>query len=142
MFEAVAADLGKAAQRKIRCAVYTRKSTEEGLEQDFNSLQAHGKPARPVASQRHEGWVLLPWDDGGSQEPHNRPAVQQLLADIDAGRLTDCVYKVDRKPALDRFFKIGRAGCPGLLCIGDPIVQYGHVNGPANLEHAAVVCPV
>ena len=85
----------------VRCAVYTRKSTTEGLEQEFNSLDAQRESAQAyIASQRHEGWVCLPsgYDDGGcSGGSIQRPALQQLLADIEAGTV-DCVvvYKVDR----------------------------------------------
>lgn len=86
---------------KFRCAIYTRKSSEEGLEQEFNSLDAqHEACAAYVASQKHEGWVLLKdrYDDGGiSGGTLERPAVQRLLADIDAGRVDRViVYKVDR----------------------------------------------
>lgn len=89
------------AQRKIRCAIYTRKSTEEGLEQDFNSLHAQREACEAyIASQKHEGWVLLPqaYDDGGiSGVTLDRPGVQQLLADVDAGLVDQIVvYKVDR----------------------------------------------
>lgn len=89
------------SQRKIRCAVYTRKSTEEGLEQDFNSLHAQREACEAyIASQKHEGWVLLPqtYDDGGISGGHlDRPGIQQLLADIDAGLVDQIVvYKVDR----------------------------------------------
>ena len=85
----------------VRCAVYTRKSTEEGLEQAFNSLDAQRESGEAyVAAQRHEGWVLLPdrYDDGGfSGGTMDRPALRRLLSDIEAGRV-DCVvvYKVDR----------------------------------------------
>ena len=87
--------------RPIRCAVYTRKSTEEGLDSDFNSLDAQREAGEAyVASQRNEGWVLLPdrYDDGGfSGGSLERPALQRLLKDIESGRI-DCVvvYKVDR----------------------------------------------
>ena len=74
-----------------RCAIYTRKSSEDGLEQEFNSLDAQREACLAfIASQRHEGWKALPtyYDDGGfSGGPLNRPAVQQLLADIRAGRV-------------------------------------------------------
>jgi site-specific DNA recombinase len=84
-----------------RCAIYTRKSTEEGLDQDFNSLQAQREACEAyIASQRHEGWALLPSPyeaggfSGGSME---RPGLQALLADVDAGRVdVVVVYKVDR----------------------------------------------
>jgi site-specific DNA recombinase len=85
----------------VRCAVYTRKSTEEGLEQDFNSLQAQREAAEAfIQSQKHAGWRLLPYhyDDGGfTGGSLERPALQNLLADVDARRV-DCivVYKVDR----------------------------------------------
>jgi DNA invertase Pin-like site-specific DNA recombinase len=87
--------------RKLRCAVYTRKSSEEGLEQEFNSLQAQREACEAyVASQRPEGWVLVPdrYDDGGvSGGTLDRPALRRLLADIEAG-LVDVVvvYKIDR----------------------------------------------
>jgi site-specific DNA recombinase len=85
----------------VRCAIYTRKSSEEGLEQEFNSLQAQREACEAfVDSQRHEGWVCLPavYDDGGfSGATMDRPALQRLLADITAGRVdTVIVYKIDR----------------------------------------------
>ncbi len=89
------------AKATVRCAIYTRKSTEEGLEQEFNSLDAQRESAEAfIASQRHEGWVCLPdhYDDGGfSGGNMDRPALQRLFADIEAGGI-DCVvvYKVDR----------------------------------------------
>ena len=85
----------------VRCAIYTRKSTDEGLDQDFNSLDAQRESAEAyVLSQRHEGWTCLPdrYDDGGFTGGNmHRPALERLSADIDAGRI-DCVvvYKVDR----------------------------------------------
>ncbi|MCC6672179.1 MAG: recombinase family protein [Planctomycetes bacterium] len=85
----------------VRCAVYTRKSTEEGLEQEFNSLDAQREAAEAfIQSQKHQGWVYLPdrYDDGGySGGNAERPALQRLLADVEGGRI-DCivVYKVDR----------------------------------------------
>ncbi|WP_126174378.1 recombinase family protein [Altericroceibacterium xinjiangense] len=87
--------------KKIRCAIYTRKSSEEGLEQDFNSLHAQREAcAAYVMSQASEGWSLLPeeYDDGGlSGGTLERPALKRLLADIEAGRIDIVVvYKVDR----------------------------------------------
>lgn len=87
--------------KKIRCAIYTRKSTEDGLDQEFNSLDAqHEACAAYVASQRHEGWKLISqrYDDGGiSGGTLERPAMQRLLHDIDAGRIDMIVvYKIDR----------------------------------------------
>ena len=86
---------------RVRCAIYTRKSSEEGLEQEFNSLQAQREACEAfINSQRHEGWVCLPqaYDDGGfSGATMDRPGLQQLLADITAGRVdTVVVYKIDR----------------------------------------------
>jgi site-specific DNA recombinase len=87
--------------KTVRCAIYTRKSTEDGLEQEFNSLDAQRESAEAlIASQRHEGWTALPqtYDDGGfSGGSMERPALAQLMADIEAGKV-DCVvvYKVDR----------------------------------------------
>lgn len=89
------------SQKIIRCAIYTRKSVTEGLEQEFNSLDAQREAAEAfIASQRHEGWVVLPerYDDGGFTGSNaERPALKALMADIEAGRI-DCivVYKVDR----------------------------------------------
>src|SRR6516225_5798486 len=85
----------------VRCAVYTRKSTEEGLEQEFNSLDAQREAAEAfIRSQTGEGWTCLPdrYDDGGFTGGNmDRPALKRLLADIEAGKV-DCVviYKVDR----------------------------------------------
>jgi DNA invertase Pin-like site-specific DNA recombinase len=90
-----------ATVRKVRCAVYTRKSTEEGLDMAFNSLDAQREACEAyVASQRQEGWLLLRdrYDDGGvSGGTLERPALRRLLADIEAG-LVDVVvvYKIDR----------------------------------------------
>jgi site-specific DNA recombinase len=87
--------------RKHRCAVYTRKSTEEGLEQEFNSLDAQREACEAyIASQRAEGWVLVPdrYDDGGvSGATLERPALKRLLADIEANKVdVVVVYKIDR----------------------------------------------
>jgi site-specific DNA recombinase len=88
-------------KRRTRCAVYTRKSSEEGLDMEFNSLDAQRESCEAyVASQRQEGWVLVPdyYDDGGfSGGTLERPALKRLLADIEAG-LVDVVvvYKIDR----------------------------------------------
>src|SRR5579863_2677156 len=86
---------------KVHCAIYTRKSSEEGLEQEFNSLDAQREACEAyVRSQKHEGWLALPtlYDDpgysGGNME---RPALKRLLADIAARKIdVVVVYKVDR----------------------------------------------
>jgi site-specific DNA recombinase len=85
----------------VRCAVYTRKSTEEGLEQNFNSLDAQREAALAyIQSQRHEGWKCLParYDDGGFTGGNmDRPALKRLLADVEAGKIDSVItYKVDR----------------------------------------------
>ncbi len=91
----------KTSRRKVRCAIYTRKSTEEGLEQDFNSLDAQREACEAfIVSQKHEGWVALPalYDDGGySGGTLERPALQRLLADIRESKVdVVVVYKIDR----------------------------------------------
>src|ERR1019366_3121922 len=92
---------GSSDAKTVRCAIYTRKSTEEGLQQEFNSLDAQREAAEAfIASQRHEGWTVIPdaYDDGGWTGANmERPALKRLLADIETGKV-DCVvvYKVDR----------------------------------------------
>ncbi len=88
-------------KKPIRCVAYTRKSSEEGLEQDFNSLDAQREAAEAyIHSQKHEGWTLLRnrYDDGGiSGATMNRPGLQKLLVDVKANRVdVVVVYKVDR----------------------------------------------
>jgi DNA invertase Pin-like site-specific DNA recombinase len=91
----------KPVVRKLRCAIYTRKSTEEGLDLEFNSLDAQREACSSyIASQRAEGWVELAdqYDDGGfSGGTLERPALKRLLADIESGRVdVVVVYKIDR----------------------------------------------
>lgn len=91
----------ESARSMVRCAIYTRKSTEEGLAMEFNSLDAQREAAEAfIASQRHEGWVVLPekYDDGGFTGGNmERPALKRLMADIEAKKIdTVVVYKVDR----------------------------------------------
>ena len=86
---------------KKRCAIYTRKSTDEGLDQEYNSLEAQRDAALAfISSQRHEGWIGTDdgYDDGGySGGNTNRPALKRLLADIEDGRIdVVVVYKIDR----------------------------------------------
>ena len=96
----------------LRCAIYTRKSSEEGLEQDFNSLDAQREACEAfIASQKHEGWTILPemYDDGGfSGGTIERPAFQRLLVDVGEGKIdVVVVYKVDRLTrSLSDFAKI------------------------------------
>src|SRR5438552_15935362 len=92
----------KTAERKVfRCAIYTRKSTEHNLDLEFNSLDAQREACEAyIKSQAHEGWRLISdrYDDGGlSGASLDRPALQKLLADVSAGKITIVVvYKVDR----------------------------------------------
>src|SRR5688572_5283909 len=86
---------------KLRCAIYARKSTEEGLDQEFNSLHAQRDACEKfIASQRGEGWVLVSdqYDDGGiSGATLERPSLKRLLADIEGQRVDIVVvYKIDR----------------------------------------------
>ena len=104
--------MSTAPQKKVRCAVYCRKSSEEGLEQDFNSLDAQRDAGLSyIQSQKHEGWIAVGdrYEDGGfSGGNMERPALKRLLADIERG-LVDCVvvYKVDRLTrALTDFAKL------------------------------------
>ena len=88
-------------KRKTRCAVYCRKSSEEGLEQEFNSLDAQRDAGLAyIESQRHEGWIAIAdrYEDGGFSGGNlERPALKRLLADIEGGRVdVVVVYKIDR----------------------------------------------
>src|SRR3954467_6123273 len=93
--------MAEVREHLLGCAIYTRKSTEEGLEQSFHTLQAQREAAEAyILSHREEGWRTLPalYDEGGwSGANLERPALQRLLADVEARRI-DCVvvYKVDR----------------------------------------------
>jgi DNA invertase Pin-like site-specific DNA recombinase len=89
------------AKATVRCAIYTRKSSEEGLEQDFNSLDAQREACEAyIKSQKHGGWVVIEtlYDDGGvSGATMERPALKRLLADIAAGKVDSVVtYRIDR----------------------------------------------
>lgn len=91
----------KLDKKTITCAIYTRKSTSDGLEQDFTTLDAQRESCESfIVSQKNEGWVTLPekYDDGGYTGANtDRPALQRLIADINAGKITCVVvYKVDR----------------------------------------------
>ena len=95
------AEKGGGRAKRLRCAIYTRKSSDEGLEQEFNSLDAQREACEAfIASQRHEGWHVLTahYDDGGfSGGTMDRPALQRLLGDIGAGKVdVVVVYKIDR----------------------------------------------
>jgi len=113
--------MARADASRKRCAIYTRKSSEEGLEQEFNSLAAQREACEAyIRSQRHEGWVLARqrYDDGGFSGGNlERSGLQHLIADIQAGRVDIViVYKVDRADPLARRFcpagrTLRRRGC-------------------------------
>src|SRR5260370_22585020 len=96
----------------VRCATYTRVSTDQGLEQDFNSLDAQSEASQAyIRSQAHAGWTLLraKYDDGGFSGGHtDRPALQRLLEDVGSGKIeVIVVYKVDHLPrSLAAFAKL------------------------------------
>jgi len=125
----------------VRCAIYTRKSTDEGLDREFNTLQAQRVTAESyIASQRDEGWVALPdvYDDGGfSGATTQRPALQRLLADIDAGKI-DCVvvYKYDRlsRSMLD-FLQM--LDIFNQLRLREPAVRHLDADGRGDAQHPA-----
>ena len=131
----------------VRCAIYTRKSSEEGLEQEFNSLQAQREACEAfIDSQRHEGWICvrMGYDDGGfSGATMDRPALQQLLADIAAGRIdTVVVYKIDRLTrSLADFAKIVEIlDARGyVLCFGNPAVRDDDLDGALDPERSVVL---
>ena len=88
-------------QKQIRCAIYTRKSTDEGLEKEFNTLEAQREAGENfVMSMKHQGWVILPdhYDDGGFSGGNlKRPALKRLMADVEKGKVDMIVvYKIDR----------------------------------------------
>src|ERR1700751_2920623 len=135
----------------VRCAIYTRKSSEEGLEQEFNSLQAQREACEAfIDSQRHEGWICVRtgYDDGGfSGARMDRPALQQLLEDIKAGGGDDVGARryggrLQDRPAdpLARRFCPDRRDprCQGrVLCFGHAAVQHDDVDGALDPQ-----CPV
>ena len=99
-------------KKMVRCAIYTRKSTEDGLEQEYNSLDAQYDACAAYAlSQRHEGWTVVKdrYDDGGFSGGNlERPGLKRLLADIEAGKVDIILlYKIDRLTrSLSDFAKI------------------------------------
>ena len=129
---------------RMRCAIYTRKSSEEGLEQAFNSLDAQREACTAfVLSQKHEGWVVLPtlYDDGGfSGGTMDRPALQRLLGDIGEGKVdVVVVYKIDRLTrSLFDFAKIVEAfEARGVSFVVDhPAIQHHDLHGAAYSERA------
>jgi site-specific DNA recombinase len=136
--------------RKLRCAVYTRKSSEEGLEQEFNSLHAQREACEAyIASQRSEGWVLVrdQYDDGGiSGGTLERPGLQAAAGGHRgrAGRRGRGLQDRPPQPLAGRLRQAGRGVRPQRrdLRLGDAVVQHDHVDGAADAEHPALLRPV
>ena len=137
-------------KRQIRCAIYTRKSTEEGLEQDFNSLDAQREAcAAYIISQKAEGWIAVPerYDDGGySGGTLERPALQRLLKDIERGchRGRRRLQNRPPQPLAHGLCQAGRGvrpnGCD--LRFGHTVVQHDHLHGAVDAQCAVVLRPV
>src|SRR5260370_34372958 len=140
---------GTTARRSgtVRCAIYTRKSSEEGLDQEFNSLQAQREACEAfIDSQRHEGWVCLraAYDDGGfAGATMDPPALQRLLAAVTAGRVETVGRLQDRPadPLARRFCQNCRdPRCEGsVLCFRDVAVQHDDVDGALDPQRAVVL---
>ena len=116
----------------LRCAIYTRKSTEEGLNQDFNTLEAQRESAEAyIRSQQQSGWVALAkqYDDGGCSGANlERPALQRLLEDMATGKVDAVVvYKVDLRAA------------PGQSGIHHAAAEYHRFAGPIDTEYSPLV---
>ena len=131
-------------KRTLRCAIYTRKSSEEGLEQSFNSLDAQREACEAyILSQRQEGWrgIETRYDDGGySGGSMERPALKQLLADIDARKIDVVVGRsTDPEPCGLRQDRPGIRFPERELRFCHAAVQYDLVNGAFDTERAAVV---
>ena len=139
-----------ASPARLRCAIYTRKSTEEGLDQEFNSLAAQREASEAfILSQRREGWLALPdrYDDGGFTGANmDRPALRRLLQAVEAGEL-DCVvvYKVDRLSRsllnFTRMLSLFEKHKVSFVAVTQQF-KYQHLAGPIDAEHPALVCPV
>ena len=139
----------KAPVRKTRCAVYTRVSTDERLDMEFNSLDAQREAGLAyIASQKHEGWIGVGdrYDDGGfSGGTMERPALQRLLRDVEHGAIdVIVVYKVDRlSRSLTDFARIVEIFERHSVSFVSrhPSVQHDDVDGPADAEHPALASP-
>jgi hypothetical protein len=132
----------------VRCAIYTRKSSEEGLEKEFNSLAAQREAAEAyIYSQRQEGWVALPetYDDGGFTGANmERPALHKLLGEIAAGRVGGGVQSRSPEP-LAAGLRTPHGGVREArqhIRVGHTAVQHQHPGGPPDAPHPALVCLV
>ncbi len=137
-------------KQNLRCAIYTRVSTEHGLEQEFNSLDNQREASEAyIKSQAHEGWRLIRdrYDDGGfSGGSMDRPALQKLLDDVRRAK-GRCDRRLQGRSA-DAFPRRLRQARRALrrprrvLCLGDPSLQHHHQHGSVDPQHAAVLRPV
>src|SRR5215475_6979180 len=134
----------------VRCAVYTRKSSEEGLEQEFNSLLAQREACEAfITSQRHEGWVCLPkaYDDGGVLRRDDGSTGAAAAARRHHGRARRYCGRLQDRPAdpLARRFCQDRRDPRHdgrLVCLGDEAVQHDDVNGALDPKCSVVLCAV
>ena len=136
-------------KRKVRCAVYTRKSSEEGLDQEFNCLDAQRAAGEAyVASQSAEGWLLVPdrYDDGGiSGATLERPALKRLLADVEAGRIdswssTRSTGSSARLPTLPSWWKSSSATVS--LRLRHPALLYHDLDGQVDAQRPVQLRPI
>jgi site-specific DNA recombinase len=133
---------------KLRCAIYTRKSSEEGLDQDFNSLDAQRDACEAfVASQKQEGWMALAelYDDGGfSGATMERPAFQRLLVDVADGKIDIVVvYKVDRLTrSLSDFAKIVEVFDQRQVSFVSVTQQFNTTSSMPDAQHPPLIRPV
>ena len=143
-------DVPSTTTSQFRCAIYTRKSTEEGLDQDFNSLDAQREAAEAfIRSQRGEGLVALPerYDDGGFTGGNmDRPALERLLADIRGGqgRLRGRLQGGPAEPVADRLRPHHRdlRKAQRQLRFGNAAVQHDQLPGPPDAQHPVILRPV
>jgi DNA invertase Pin-like site-specific DNA recombinase len=138
----------KAPVRKTRCAIYTRVSTDERLDMEFNSLDAQREAALAyMQSQKHEGWILVGdrYDDGGfSGGTMDRPALQRLLRDVERGVIdVIVVYKVDRlSRVLTDFARIVEVFEKNKASFVSITQQFNNLDGPADAQYPAQLRPV
>ena len=132
-----------------RCAVYCRVSSDERLDQSFNSIDAQREAGRAyLHSQRAEEWIPVDdrFEDGGySGGNMERPALRRLLADIELGKVdVVVVYKIDRLSRAVRLRADGRGVRPTrrVVRVGDAAVQHHHLDGAADAQRTAVLRPV
>ncbi len=136
--------------KRLRCAIYTRKSSEEGLDQAFNSLAAQREACEAfIRSQKHEGWKVIAqhFDDGGlSGATMNRPALQQVLTEVRSGKVdVIVVYKVDRlSRSLTDFARMVEIFDTHSVSFVSVTQQFKHddIDGTADAQRVALVRPI